>query len=81
MSTNSSPEIIAAVLEIICRIGRCEPPQPDQDLFSTGLTSVTALPLLLELEDRFQITIPDERFIEARTARELGDIVSELQGR
>ena len=51
---------------------------PDQDFYEAGVTSVQALPLLLELEDRFQVTIPDDKFVAARSARRLSEMIQDL---
>jgi acyl carrier protein len=68
-------DILASVMEIITRIGNLKDLVPDQDFYDSGFTSVMALPLLLELEDRFQITIPDDVFIAARSPRAIAGIV------
>ena len=54
---------------------------PDQDFYDAGVTSVQALPLLLELEDRFQVSIPDDRFVAARSARRLSEMIQDLSKR
>lgn len=54
---------------------------PDQDFYDAGVTSVQALPLLLELEERFQVTIPDDRFVAARSARSLFDMIHDISKR
>ena len=69
---------LATVIEIICSVGGLARLEPDQDYYDVGLTSVQALPLLLELEDRFQVGIPDDRFINARTATQLCELIAEL---
>jgi acyl carrier protein len=51
---------------------------PDQDFYEAGVTSVQSLPLLLELEDRFQVTIPDDQFVAARSARRLSEMIQNL---
>jgi acyl carrier protein len=66
------------VIEIICKVGGVQSLTPDQDFYDAGLTSVMALPLLMEIEDRFQVSIPDDRFIHARTPRALSEIVTDL---
>jgi acyl carrier protein len=54
--------------------------EPDQDIYDAGMTSMQALPLLLEMEDQFQVSIPDDRFIVSRTARKLTELISGLKG-
>jgi acyl carrier protein len=54
---------------------------PDQDFYEAGVTSVQSLPLLLELEERFQVTIPDDQFVAARSARRLSEMIQNLSKR
>jgi acyl carrier protein len=53
--------------------------QPDQDFYDAGVTSVQALPLLMELEDRFEVAIPDDRFIAVRNTRALCAVIAEIK--
>ena len=55
--------------------------QPDQDFYEAGVTSVQALPLLLELEERFRVSIPDDQFVAARSARRLSEMIQEISKR
>jgi len=66
------------VIEIICEIGGIRPLDPDEDFYEAGVSSVQSLPLLMQLEDRFNVSIPDARFTEVRTARQLSLLISEL---
>jgi acyl carrier protein len=75
---NSSGEL-AAILDMVNRIGGIQTTDPDSDFYDAGLTSVMALPLLLELETQFGVSIPDDRFISARTARDLQQIIFDLR--
>ena len=54
---------------------------PDQDFYDAGVTSVQSLPLLLELEERFQVSIPDDQFVAARSARRLSEMIQEISRR
>ena len=67
-----------AVLNAIRDVTGVNLEQPDQDFYDAGVTSVQALPLLLELEDRFQVTIPDDRFVAARSARRLFEMIQDI---
>ncbi len=50
------------------------------DLYADlGMPSVKAMQLLLELEDRFGISVPDEDFVEATTLEKLADLVAKLK--
>ena len=54
----------------------------DDDLATAGLDSMGAIDLLLEVEERFNITIPDELLIDETfaTANALWGVISELTG-
>jgi acyl carrier protein len=67
-----------AVLNAIRDVTGVNLVQPDQDFYDAGVTSVQALPLLLELEDRFQVTIPDDQFVAARSARSLSEMIQNI---
>ena len=70
---------LATLVELICQIGDIRGLTPDQDFYDAGFSSVNVLPLLMEVEDRFQVSIPDERFISARTARGLQEVIAGLK--
>ncbi|MCC6551610.1 MAG: acyl carrier protein [Polyangiaceae bacterium] len=67
------------VIELILKVGNLPAIGPDQDFYDAGFSSIRALQLLTELEDEFNVTIPDDRFPAARTPRALLDIIQELQ--
>ncbi|MBV9406067.1 MAG: hypothetical protein JO211_12045 [Acidobacteriaceae bacterium] len=70
---------LTSILEIVQRVGGLEKCSPDEDFYEAGLTSVLALPLLLDLESEFNVTIPDERFLSARSARALHEMILDLR--
>ncbi len=70
-----------AVLNAIRDVTGVNLEQPDQDFYDAGVTSVQALPLLLELEERFQVSIPDDRFVAARSARRLSEMIQDISKR
>ncbi len=70
---------LAKVTGVICEIGGVESLEPEQDFYEAGFTSIQALPLLMELEDRFGVTIPDDRFITARTPQAICQLISEIK--
>jgi acyl carrier protein len=72
-------EDLAVIMNIISQVGGVQNLGPDQDFYDAGISSVTALPLLMELETQFAITLPDDRFVQARTASALQKIVAELK--
>jgi acyl carrier protein len=69
---------LPAVIGIIREIGGVSQLEPDQDFYDAGVSSVQSLPLLMQLEDSFQVSIPDERFTSLRTARQISSLIEEL---
>ncbi len=67
------------IASLIQRIGGIAELQPDQDFFEAGFESINALELLLELETTFEVTIPDESFVNCRTVRSIVELVDSLQ--
>jgi acyl carrier protein len=67
-----------AVLKAIRDVTGVTLEQPDQDFYDAGVTSVQSLPLLLELEERFQVSIPDDQFVAARSAQRLSEMIQNL---
>ena len=74
-----TPGEIDAVKEVVCRVGKVAGLDADQDMYDAGVTSVVALELLLELEERFGVSLPDERFMACRTPRALVDMIAEAR--
>jgi acyl carrier protein len=72
-------EELNSICGVIREIGKLESLEVDQDIYEAGFSSVRALDLLLELEDRFGIAIPDDRFVGVRTARGLHLLLHELR--
>lgn len=72
-------ETLPVILDILARIGGIPNLAPDQDFYDAGVSSISALPLLFEVEEHFGLSIPDERFIAARTALDLEKLIDELR--
>jgi acyl carrier protein len=70
---------IQEIQDVVCRVGKLGEIGADDVLGEAGFSSMNALELLMEMETVFDITIPDDRFIEARTPRELFDLVADLK--
>lgn len=71
---------LTTVQDLIARIAKIPRPDPDTDMYAAGLASVDALELLVELEDAFGVAIPDDRFVNVRTAGGLAALVGDLSG-
>jgi acyl carrier protein len=53
----------------------------DADLYlDLGVPSVKAMQLLMELEERFQVSVPDDQFVEATTFDRLVGMIEGLLG-
>jgi acyl carrier protein len=67
------------IASIVCRIGNLPKLRPDEDIYDAGFSSIASLELLMELESAYDVSIPDEEFVEARTIRVFGEIISRLK--
>ena len=74
-----TPGEIDEVNAVVLRIGKLTALAADQDMYDAGLSSVVALELLLELEERFGVSLPDERFMTCRTPRALFHLIAEVR--
>jgi acyl carrier protein len=79
LDNNDLPGLLSGVTEVIVTTANLKELLPDQDFYNAGITSVMALPILLELEDRYQVSIPDDRYIAARSIRAVAEIILDLQ--
>jgi acyl carrier protein len=68
-------EQVEQITAILCRVGKLDGIGPDEDFYNGGFSSIKALELLLELETVFGVSIPDDQFIQARTARGLAAVI------
>jgi acyl carrier protein len=79
LNNNDLLSILPGVTEVIVTTANLKELLPDQDFYEAGITSVMALPILLELEERYQVSIPDDRYIAARSIRAVAEIILDLQ--
>jgi acyl carrier protein len=70
---------LTRVTTIVCAAGSLAHIDADEDFYEAGVSSISALQLLMDLEEAFGISVPDDQFIGARTARALHEIVVGLQ--
>ena len=70
------------VRAIVAEISNLSPDMPaSADLYlELGVASIHALQLLTELEERFGVAIPDDRFVEATSINELTALMASLAG-
>lgn len=67
------------IIGIVCEVGELPALGPDDDVFDAGFSSVRTLVLLMRLEEAFELSIPDDRFITCRTPRALCEVVVQNQ--
>ena len=69
------------VSEIVRDVGRLVGEMPDDsDLYAElGVESVNAIAILLALEERFAIAIDDNKFVRARSVKQLVALVQDSQ--
>ena len=79
MSADEAKHSLARVMAIVCEIGPIASINADEDFYDAGFTSLRSLQLLLQLEDEWNISIPDDQFIIARSARSFDELVTRLK--
>jgi acyl carrier protein len=67
------------ILAIVFEVGKVSGIQSGDDIYDAGFSSINALQLLMELESAFEVSIPDEEFINARSARALHAVIERLK--
>jgi acyl carrier protein len=68
-------DVVNQLTAMISRLGGIGAVAPDDDFYAAGFSSVTALELLVELESAFDVTIPDDDFIGARSVGALAVVI------
>ena len=66
------------IIHLVQTTGKVEKVNASEDFYDAGFSSINALQLLLELEAAFDVTIPDDEFVTARTCTALEGLVSRL---
>ena len=66
------------IIHLVQTTGKVENISASEDFYDAGFSSINALQLLLELEATFDVTIPDDEFVTARTCSALQGLVSRL---
>jgi acyl carrier protein len=79
MHPDEANESLTRVIAIVCETGQIAGVTADQDFYDAGFTSLRSLQLLLQLEDEWDVSIPDEDFIVARSARSLCELIARLK--
>ena len=66
------------IIGIVRTTGKLDHLEASEDFYDAGFSSINALQLLIELEAAFDITIPDDEFVSARTCNALQVMVERL---
>ena len=74
MSENDLEQII----HLVRTTGKIENVTSSEDFYEAGFSSINALQLLMDLEITFNVTIPDDEFVAARTCDSLHALISRL---
>ena len=69
---------LQTIIELVQTTGKLSTVTSDEDFYEAGFSSINALQLLMELEAAFDVTIPDDAFVTARTCSSLDALVSRL---
>lgn len=72
-------ELEPQIATLVSEIGKVRDFGPDEDFYEAGFSSVDSLELIMQIESDYGVSIPDERFIAARTVRALGAMVEDLK--
>jgi acyl carrier protein len=67
------------MVALVCETGQLGQLSPDEDFYDAGFSSLNSLQLLMRLESDWDVSIPDEEFITARSARALEQLVTRLK--
>jgi acyl carrier protein len=74
----SSDGRLERVTKILCGLLERNALDPDEDFYDAGVTSTMMLPLLVELEEAFGLALPEEDFMDSRTANALAHLISRI---
>ena len=69
---------LQTILGIVQTTGKIANISPGEDFYEAGFSSINALQLLMELEAAFDVTVPDDEFVSARTCAALEALISRL---
>lgn len=70
---------VETIVEIVKRVGELEDIGPEQDIYSAGVNSMRGMDIMLDMESTFDVAIPDDQFLSARTPTALAALVERLK--
>lgn len=71
-------DVLDRITSIVETAGKINNLGSADDFYEAGFSSLNALQLLLDLEDVFGVTIPDDEFVAARTCASLQTLILRL---
>jgi len=74
-----APDILERIAALVSETGQIGAVGLDEDFYDAGFTSLRALELLLRLENEWDVSIPDDEFVAARTVRSLGALLARVK--
>jgi len=77
--TDVSGASLDAVMAILRRVLGTDNLSPTEDFYDAGVTSIMTLPLLMEIEQQFDITFSEGDFPDARTGQQLAVRIDALR--
>lgn len=74
-------EELARIVGFVCEIGKIPPGKlgPDDDFYDAGMSSIQVHPLMLDLEDAFEVQFVDGLSDKIRTPRAIHDLIQSLR--
>jgi len=70
---------LSKIIDIVKNVGELDDLAADQDIYHAGISSLKGMDIMLDLESEFGVSVPDDRFVQARTPEALLDLVRGLQ--
>jgi acyl carrier protein len=67
------------IKQILAQLLNQEAIGDDENFYQAGLTSIMVLPLLSEVEEAFDVKIPDKDFLDAQTPKDLAKLVKRIR--
>lgn len=74
-----APDTLERIAALVRETGQIDAVGLDEDFYDAGFTSLRSLELLLQLENEWAVSIPDEEFVAARTIRSLGTLLARVK--
>jgi len=77
-NSNGLQSLTKEIAGVIQEVGRIQSLTSEDDFYDAGVSSMTSLTLMLNLEEKYKVALPDEQFIACRTASQVSLLISDL---